>query len=108
MSVRSMVVAMLPACFVLALSLAGCGSGDAENTADVLARNPERLKTALRECRAIIAPADDPACRTASEAWRRRFFGTHGATGMKTPPQAGQQRLVPVEPIAPTPRLAGS
>jgi conjugative transfer region protein TrbK len=40
-----------------------------------LSRDPQQLRQALRDCRARVATADDPACRAASEAWRRRFFG---------------------------------
>jgi conjugative transfer region protein TrbK len=40
-----------------------------------LSHDPQALQQALRDCRVRIAPAHDPACTAASEAWRRRFFG---------------------------------
>ena len=102
---------MLSFGFVLALSVASCDAGNADVTADALARDPERLQIKLRECRSQIVPAEDPACRAASEAWRRRFFGDQPPNKTEHAPSTPQPpALPPAEPLttAPTPWLAGS
>ena len=98
---------MLLVSFALALALGGCGRGNAENTTDALARDPERLKAALRECRAGVKPADDPGCRAAAEAWRRRFFGNQNP-GAARPSALSNQVPAPAESLESTPWMAGS
>lgn len=102
---------MLSIGLALTVAISGCDAGNADVTADALARDPERLQTKLRECRRQVVPKDDPACRAASEAWRRRFFSEHGrnkANHAPSPPPP--TALPPGEPLstAPAPWSAGS
>ena len=95
-------------CALFAVSLAGCDGVSPEATVEALARDPERLAAVLRECRQRIVPAEDPACRAASEAWRRHFFGERD--GRKPDPVPGPVAPSQAEPLTttPTPWLAGS
>jgi conjugative transfer region protein TrbK len=71
---RSLVTLAILFAAVCVLSVVARGPRVDEDVA-TLARDPQALQRALRDCRMRMAPADDPACRAASEAWRRRFFG---------------------------------
>jgi len=46
----------------------------AGDTAEFLAKDPERLQVVMRECRTGYTDATAQQCQAASEAWRRRFF----------------------------------
>jgi conjugative transfer region protein TrbK len=72
---RSLVTLAILFAAVCVLSVVARGPRIVDDVA-ALSRDPQQLQQALRDCRVRIAPADDPVCRAASEAWRRRFFGT--------------------------------
>lgn len=91
---------------VLALSvsllvglLAACSEQPANNLADVLAADPERLKALRAQCAAnpqqVMQATGEDACRAASEAFRRRFF--FGRTGPDE-----YQTLADLPPIPPS------
>jgi conjugative transfer region protein TrbK len=71
---RSLVTLAILFAAVCVLSVVAGGPRVDKDVA-TLARNPQALQQVLHDCRMRMAPADDPACRAASEAWRRRFFG---------------------------------
>lgn len=51
-----------------------------EQAAEPAAAAPDPLMTELIRCRALPPQVDDPTCRAAWEANRRRFFGERRAT----------------------------
>src|SRR5207237_5529008 len=67
-----------------ALSQVACGDR-AVDTADSLAKDSERLKIVMRQCRDRSATVDEKTCAAASDAWRRRFLN----------PDSGDQRAEP-------------
>lgn len=71
---RSLVTLAILFAALCVLSVVARGPRVVDDVAALL-RDPQALQQALRDCRARVAPADDPACKAASEAWRRRFFG---------------------------------
>jgi len=68
-----------------ALSLAACGDR-AVDTADSLAKDSERLKVVMRQCRDRSATVDEKTCAAASEAWRRRFLNPDSGDRHVEPP----------------------
>ena len=64
---------------LLVVLLTACGQQPAEDLAATLAADPVRLKALRVQCAADRQAAGEDACRTAAEAFRRRFFA--GQTG---------------------------
>lgn len=62
---------------LLAVLLTACGQQPAENLADALAADPVRLKALRAQCAADRRAVGEDACRTAADAFRRRFFAGH-------------------------------
>ena len=70
--------------YVLALSvpvlvlLAACGEQPADHLVEALAADPVRLKALRAQCAAhpqqVMQATGEDACRSAAEAFRRRFF----------------------------------
>lgn len=98
----------------LALVLTGCEPRSNDDTPESLARDPDRVKNLLRECRDDPSRAEDKRCRAASEAWRRRFFGNEKreeepATPTKSPTAVPEDvDASAATRIDPTPWMAGS
>ena len=87
------------------LSCVACCDCTPSDTADSLARDPQRLAIVLRQCRERSLPEYERVCVAASEAVRRRFFrsdATHGQAAIAAAPTD------PAPTIEPTPWLAGS
>lgn len=62
------------------------GIAEAVDTVDALAKDPQRLRQVLHDCRQKQDAATDPLCIAASKAWRARFFGPAKALGQPVPP----------------------
>ncbi|KLD79527.1 EexN family lipoprotein [Xanthomonas hyacinthi] len=70
---------------VVALLLAACGESAPNASVDALANDPVRLKAVRQHCKSDHAKAGEALCRTAAEAFRRRFFaGTGGPDEYRT------------------------
>lgn len=80
---------------VLAALLTACSEPPADNLADALAADPVRLKALRAQCAADRLATGEDACRTAAEAFRRRFFA--GQTGPDE-----YQTLAELPPIPPS------
>ena len=87
------------------LSCVACCDCTPSDTADSLARDPQRLAIVLRQCRERSLSEYERVCVAASEAVRRRFFrsdATHDQAAIAAAPTD------PAPTIEPTPWLAGS
>ncbi len=87
------------------MSCVACCDGTPSDTADSLARDPQRLAIVLRQCRDRSLPEYERVCVAASEAVGRRFLrsdATHGQAALDNAPTEAPPN------IEPTPWLAGS
>ncbi len=87
------------------LSCVACCDCTPGDTADSLARDPQRLAIVLRQCREQSLAEYERVCVAASEAARRRFFrrdGDHDQAAIAAAPKD------PAPTIEPAPWLAGS
>jgi hypothetical protein len=57
------------------LMLAACNPVKVPVT-DAVSSDPNRMRELMRQCKVEWAKVGDATCTKASEAWRRRFFGT--------------------------------
>lgn len=62
---------------LLAVLLTACGQQPAEDLTATLAADPVRLKALRAQCAADRQAVGEDACRSAAEAFRRRFFAGH-------------------------------
>ena len=88
---RYTIVALLSA-----LCLAACGDRTAD-TPDSLAKDGERLKVVMRQCRDQPGTVDEKTCAAASEAWRRRFLNADkgGQSNVEPPSSQTPPRAAP-------------
>lgn len=63
--------------------LAACGKPASTDTTDSLAANSDRLSKVMHECQEDHAKMGNAVCKSASEAFRRRFMGN--GSGQYTP-----------------------
>jgi hypothetical protein len=87
------------------LSCVACCDCTPDDTADSLARDPQRLVIVLRQCRDRSLPEYERVCVAASEAVRRRFLRSDASHGQVP---FAPVRADPAPTIEPTPWLAGS
>ena len=99
----SRVPLMLIAIIVAVVALAACNRVPSDS-ADALARDPQRLAVVLRQCRDKLDQGDDRLCHAASEAWRRRFFDHDRKRVSPTTPS----KEPPPPEIEPVPWMFGS
>lgn len=70
---------------IAALLLAACGESASSVSVDALANDPVHLKAVRQHCKSDRAKAGEALCRTAAEAFRKRFFaGTGGPDEYRT------------------------
>lgn len=58
-----------------AIFLVGCGKPKSTETTELLAANPERLKTLRQQCKTDRTRLGDELCNRVAEATNRRFLG---------------------------------
>ncbi|USP11856.1 hypothetical protein L1S45_09910 [Aeromonas dhakensis] len=80
---------------LLAVLLTACGQQPTSHLADALVADPMRLKALRAQCAADLQAVGEDACRTAAEAFRRRFFAGQGGRGE-------YQTLAELPPIPPS------
>ena len=86
------------------VSCVACCDCTPSDTADSLARDPQRLAIVLRQCRDRPLPEYERKCVAASEAVRERFLRRDANRGQAGSPAAPTD---PAPTSEPTPGLAG-